>query len=434
MKKINLAMVLYGGISNRAMIDIAIGLDKTLFNVFYFWCQPGRELFSTFEHKKESESEVNFQIDKMVKAGVNPIEFKVKKRFIPDPIMPWIDTDFFDKYSLVPIDCVFAWRAGRAEYPYTHLNTPVVEWNIFGMADSSHNLMKSLAISPLCKDLYVKNGGDSKKIIVQYIPVQLSNESAQLRGQLSIPDNAVICGMHQRPERGIFSPISINAVLTASKAVKKNVYFLMLGGSERYSEHAKLVGLKNFIQLPYESDPKNIDIFLNTLDIYTHARSDGETLGRVLQEAMIHKLPIVSHTAQWNAHIETIGSGGYVANNEKEYADVLLTWINNMEQAKKVGMSGFEEANKKYTNASAIEVIQNQIIDAITEWKIIGGNNQKMTFEILKGVNYFYLIRFFGIQFYNRSMTFMFGVRGSNIVLSTQQLFNRIKRLFRISL
>jgi glycosyltransferase involved in cell wall biosynthesis len=431
MNRINLAIVQYGGISYRAMIDLAIGFDKNRFNVFYFWCHPGRDLFSSFEHVKVSQIEVQTEIERMVMAGVKSIQFKVKNRFIPDPIMPWLDTDFFDKFNSVPVDCIFTWRAGRPEYPYTHVNTPVVEWNIFGMADPSHNLIKSLAISPLCRDLYIKNGGDPKKINVQYVPVSISDEIDNLRSKLSIPENAIVCGMHQRPERGIFSPVSINAIVNVSRVTKKEIYFLLLGGSTLYSVHARSVGLKNFIHLPYESNQKNVDIFLNTLDIYTHARADGETLGRVLQEAMIHKLPVISHTAQWNAHIETIGSGGHVAKTEMEYSDVLLSWINNLEQANKIGMSGYEEAINKYSNAKAIEVIQNNIIEAIIEWKLISKDKQNISKKMIEGISYVYLIRFFGILSYNKLMSFMFGSRGSNIVLLTQQLFNRTKCLFR---
>ena len=431
MKKFNLAIVQYGGITYSAMIDLALLFDKSRFNVFYFWCHPGKELFSSFEHIPVSQSYVSDQINKMTKAGVESVEFSVGKRFVPDPIMPWFDTDFFDKFKSASIDCIFTWRAGRPEYPYTHLNVPIVEWNIFGMADASPNLMRSLAISPLCKELYIKNGGESKKSTVQYVPVNISDEAGNLREKLSIPEDAIVCGMHQRPERGIFSPISINAIHNVARNTKKKIYFILLGGSELYSDHAKLVGLRNFIHLPYETNRKNIDIFLNTLDIYTHSRCDGETLGRVLQEAMIHKLPIISHTAQWNAHIETIGAGGRVVSNERDYSSELLAWINNREQARSVGLRGYAEAIRKYSSESAIKMIQNQIIEAISDWRAIPDKVKNRHIKLSKNINYLYLIRFFAIQFYNKLMVLIFGSRGSAIVLYSQQFFNRTKRLLR---
>lgn len=427
MKKIKISFVQYGGISYRSLIDLAISLDKSLFDVNYFWCHPGKDLFSNFNHLQASTEQVQIELQRLKDAGVAPIQFWVEKRFIPDPTLPWIGTDFFEVFEATKTDIVFTWKGGRSEYPFMHLGAPVVEWNVFGMVDRSQNLVKSLAISPLCRELYLKNGGDPAKSEVMYVPVLPPATTDNLRQQLSIDDNAIVCGMHQRPEDAIFSPISLDAVQAVSKKLKNKIYFLILGGSELYQKHAKSIGLSNFHQLKYEPGIDRVSRFLNTLNIYTHARADGETLGRVLQEAMMHKLPIISHEAQWNAHIETIGVGGVVVSDPSKYAPTLTEWILDPSKAKKIGSFGYDLAIQRYSFPAIVsrfeeilfEVVRNE---GFTAHKVIQNDSR-----INVSINYVFLIRYFSIKSINKISSVVFRRAGPGAVLRLQQLYNRLR-------
>ena len=132
-RKINLSFVQYGGMSYRSLIDMAVSIDKSRFNVTYFWCHPGKDLFSNFKHIQASEADVTRESKRLSDGGVKAIEFSVTERFIPDPSLPWIGTDFFKIFNSVDSDIIFTWKGGRSEYPFMHLNVPVVEWNIFGI-------------------------------------------------------------------------------------------------------------------------------------------------------------------------------------------------------------------------------------------------------------------------------------------------------------
>ena len=427
MKKIKISFVQYGGISYRSLIDLAIALDKSLFDVNYFWCHPGKDLFSNFNHLQASSEQVLNEVQRLKNGGVTPIQFSVKKRFIPDPTLPWIDTDFFDVFEDIKTDIVFTWKGGRAEYPFMNLGVPVVEWNVFGMVDRSPNLVKSLAISPLCRELYLKNGGDAAKSEVIYVPVLAPTTPDNLRVQLSIENDAIVCGMHQRPEDAIFSPMSLDAVLTISKILKNKIYFLILGGSDLYQSHAISIGLNNFHQLKYEPSIDGVSRFLNTLDIYTHARADGETLGRVLQEAMIHKLPIISHKAQWNAHIETIGAGGVVVADSVQYVSTLTEWVFDISRAKKIGALGYDQAIKKYSFPAIVSRFEKVLIE-------VAHNREFSSYKAIKNysrgvvsINYAYLVRFLFIKFINRASSIALGKAGPGAVLRLQQFYNRLR-------
>lgn len=426
MKKISISFVQYGGISYRSLIDLAISLDKSIFDVKYFWCHPGKDLFSNFNHLQASSEQVLSEVRRLKNGGVTPIQFSVNKRFIPDPTLPWIDSNFFDVFEEVHTDIVFTWKAGKSEYPFMYLGVPVVEWNVFGMVDRSENLVKSLAISPLCRELYLKNGGDATKSEVMYVPVLAPTATSNLRKKLNIEDDAIVCGMHQRPEDAIFSPMSLDAVMAISKIIKNKIYFLLLGGSELYQKHAIAIGLGNFLQLKYDSDIDGVSRFLNTLDIYTHARADGETLGRVLQEAMMHKLPIISHKAQWNAHIETIGAGGVVVSESSEYVSRLVEWISDMPTAKNIGLIGYHDAVSKYSFPAIVSRFQKILIESTDNAE------SDPIFQIKKirpiiTINYIYLLRYFAIKTLNKIAFLVFGKSGPGMVLRLQHFYNRLR-------
>ena len=51
---------------------------------------------------------------------------------------------------------------------------------------------------------------------------------------------------------------------------------------------------------------------MESIDVFTHGRNDGETFGAVFTEAFYHKKPVISHKAASNGHIEVIGDAGIV--------------------------------------------------------------------------------------------------------------------------
>jgi hypothetical protein len=425
MTKIAVSIIQYGDISNKAIHIVAMELVKNNFQVNYFWCKPGVEPFSKFKHPSPSSFEVRNTLSELDFAGVRLIEFNVDKRLVYVPTMPWIGTNFFEKFYAHKTDVMFAWRSGRKEFPYYLINKPLVEWNVFGFADQSPNMQLSLAISPLCQDLYHRNGGVLKKSLVAYVPVNEPATNENLRIELEISPTTLVCGMHQRDEDGIYSSIPLNSFFNAIQSMGVEAYFLMLGGSKKYSIQAKELGLKNFIQLPHNSDASYVSKFLNTLNLYVHGRHDGETLGRVIQEAMIHGVPVLSHTAQWNAHIETLGGGGMVLNNEREYSREIIRLLSDLKIAKDYGSIGKKIAIEKYSRNSAIQKIISSInLTLKDEYLFTDG---KQSSKISPMFNLYCLIRFFGIKFMVKAFNLLLPKNGYKVILFLQNLFNKTK-------
>jgi hypothetical protein len=100
MQKISVSIIQYGDISNKAMHAVAINLIKNNFEVNYYWCMPGAEPFSDFKHPSPSRDQIENILNNLESSGVNVVEFKVDKRLVYVPTMPWIGTNFFEKFSM----------------------------------------------------------------------------------------------------------------------------------------------------------------------------------------------------------------------------------------------------------------------------------------------------------------------------------------------
>jgi len=409
----------------RTVKNLALKLNKDKFNVNYMWCKPGKDLYSNFSHPVPSDKEIECQTRELVDSGVNAVEFVVNERFVPDPNLPWKDTNFWDKYYSIDTDIVFTWRSGRQEYPFCHINEAVIEWNVFGGYDKSKNIVKSLAISPWCKKDFIRNGGNENKSEVVYLPLTSPVTNENFRKELNIDSETIVCGMHQRNEDSIFDSHSLDAIKNAVNKSNKKIDFVFMGGSSKYKDYANSIGLKGHF-LESSSDYFDVSKFLNTLNIYTHARKDGETLGAAIQEAMVHKLPIISHTSQWNAHIDTIGIGGKVCKTQNEYNNLLLKWVQNLDIAKDIGKQGKLFAEERYSWDGVLKQIEDifENIDRNKDKLLL--NWRPLSLDMYKKRKIYYFIRFYILNLTVMMLIKLFGQRSTRILPIIKNFFRKL--------
>ena len=409
----------------RTVKNLALKLNKDKFNVNYMWCKPGKDLYSNFSHPVPSDKEIECQTRELVDSGVNAVEFVVNERFVPDPNLPWKDTNFWDKYYSIDTDIVFTWRSGRQEYPFCHINEAVIEWNVFGGYDKSKNIVKSLAISPWCKKDFIRNGGNENKSEVVYLPLTSPVTNENFRKELNIDSETIVCGMHQRNEDSIFDSHSLDAIKNAVNKSNKKIDFVFMGGSSKYKDYANSIGLKGHF-LESSSDYFDVSKFLNTLNIYTHARKDGETLGAAIQEAMVHKLPIISHTSQWNAHIDTIGIGGKVCKTQNEYNNLLLKWVQNLDIAKDIGKQGKLFAEERYSWDGVLKQIEDifENIDRNKDKLLL--NWRPLSLDMYKKRKIYYFIRFYILNLTVMMLIKLFGQRSTRTLPIIKNFFRKL--------
>lgn len=321
-------MVKFGGCSaggtERALQTLAANLPKEKFVVDYYYCDAAPYIGSDWKHPDTDLSRKSYLEDKQV----NLIKFNVAFKDVRHPTHPWVDTNFWEVFCEENYDIIQTARAGHSEYPFTQINKiPQIDLvTLPGMAERKANVYKTIHISNFQAETWIRAGGDPDKIeIIPLFGEAWPRSEQNYRNELNL-ENKFVFGLHQRNDNGIFSPV----VLEAYKQLETSeTAFLLMGGGEQYQTQARNLNLKNFHHIEHSGDRDNLDKFLGSLDVFAHGRSDGETFGLAIAEAMYYGLPVISHIAPALGHVETIGDGGIVVNSINEYADELLKLKNN---------------------------------------------------------------------------------------------------------
>jgi len=331
MSRYKIAFVKFGGLSaggtQRWLQMMAANVSRSKFEIDYYYCDAAPYVGSDYKHTDTDLHRKEY----MENHRVNLIKFRVGAKDITKPHHPWVDTDFWEVFDGSKYDLVQTAKAGHPEYPYVEMKNKVVEYvTLSGMVDHSSNIVKSIHISHWSKDVWLKAGGNPAHADVIYIPVEEPCTEDTFRDELNILCDAVVCGFHQRNDDNIASRVQLVAI---HRLNDPRVHTVVLGGGEFYRKQAQQLGMRNVHFLPHTGNQYVISKFLNTLDIYTHGRSDGESFGTVLAEAMIHGKPCISHYVKRgaNAMPETIGPAGYVVGVQKGRSLLyrLLSRVNN---------------------------------------------------------------------------------------------------------
>lgn len=357
---------------------VAANLPKDKYEVYYFYTNPAPYIGSNWVHPDNDP----FRKQYLEKNGVKLIECKVAFKDVTNPIHPWIDTDFWEKYKEHgPFDLIQTGRAGHPEYPFTNIqDVPIVEAvTLAGMSDNQPNIVASLHCSKWSADQWIKSGGDPKRVHIIPLIKEMPDLSTigNLREYLGISPNDIVFGFHQRNDPNIFSEIPLLAYKQVETEGILNTWFIQMGGSDKYSKQARELKLKRFIQINHSGDEKLIFRFLKTLDMFTHGRSDGETYGVAIAEALYCSLPIVSHVAPCMGHAETIGNAGKICNNVQEYTEEMKSFIHRSLNREYYGYMDKICAFEQYNKYASVEANMQKIMRIYDE--ILSRKNTKVS-------------------------------------------------------
>ncbi len=325
---IKVAFIKFGGMANggteKYLQTIAAHLPKDEFQVDFFYCDAAPYIGSDFKHLDTDESRVEYTKSH----GVNLIKFDVEFKDVTKPTHDWVNTNFFDLFNEDDYDVIQTGRSGHPEYPFIHINkTPIIDSiHLAGMGENKANVYKTILISQEQKNKWVQAGGDPNRGEIVPVPVEVPdfNETSYLE-EFGWKEKFVF-GMHQRNDMHIFSSIPLEAY---EEIQSDDTAFLILGGSSNYKKQAKDYQLKNVKFLDTTSDINLIHKFLNTLNVYSHGRSDGEQCSSSIIEGMSHSLPMISHTAVSMGQKEQIGNAGKVVEDYEEYSNEMNRMMND---------------------------------------------------------------------------------------------------------
>lgn len=348
-RRIHVSVIMYGGLSyggaHRLLIRMLCHLDMSRFKVTYFWCEPGTDIGSDFVWPELDYS----NIDLLKSHGIDVVQFKVARRDIRNRYHPWLESDFFDCYRKFETDVVLTSRSGHTEYPFLLLREPLVEWNNFGDADRSPNLVHSVATGDWTHRRWLQRAVRKSSSLI-YPGVPQPTDAGSLRNELSIPAETVVLGFHQRDDDNIYGEHALRAYAQALPRLSANTAFVILGGSPKYRRLARELAVDVKI-LPVAKDFDTVSRFLKTLDVFAHSGGAGETLGVVFQEAMMHSLPSITMLLPDRAdgQVATMAGSGIVTSSVDEYAAAIVELVNSEQRRRDLGKIGHGVAVAKYT-------------------------------------------------------------------------------------
>lgn len=269
-----------------------------------------------------------------------------KKGRIP-PYFPEQD-NFADVLTKIDPQIVHCHYSGYNEWPVFKYLAPNAKWighNIFGFVEEDPQIDFSIYIADCIKEKAMKLGGKNGTVLYNPIeqpklPMVSENKEycrQKLLNQFSLPESVVLIGRVGRADN--FDPISLQAFAEIEKDFP-NTYYLVVNPCQNWRDVSKSLNIQNVRFLDPIIDDTELSDFYRGLDIYGHARSDGECCPCNIQEAMMHGLPVVSHYSPlYNGQAEILGNAGFVVpiGDHKAYADVLRSLIRNDKVSNDVG-------------------------------------------------------------------------------------------------
>jgi glycosyltransferase involved in cell wall biosynthesis len=272
---------------------------------------------------------------------VIPYEWVPGKSGRLSPYNPEHD-NYFDTIVGIDPQIVHYHASGYNEFPIFKWLSPkakIVTTNIFGYADETRQADLVIYISEYNKGLALEKGGPDGPVLYNpieqpYLDMTPENKEMcreNLLLKYKIPHNAVLLGRVGRPDN--FDPISLKAFKEIESEFPE-AWYLVVNPCQAWRDMADRLGISNIRFIDPIIDDFELSKFYMGIDIYAHARHDGEICPTNIQEAMMHGLPIVSHESGiYNGQSEIIGNAGFVVplGDHVNYAKILASLIENKE-------------------------------------------------------------------------------------------------------
>jgi len=360
--KTKIAFVKFAGMASggveKYLQTIACMLPKEEFEVDYFYTNAAPFINSDFVHPDNDPERL-----KLVDShGVRTIKVHVEAKYGDPEPYEWVNTDFWELFDESKYDAVTTAGAGCLEYPYNLINKAKIIATIHGFHGYDRpNIYRAILLCDWQAGEWAKNGGNtSKAVIIPGLIEAPSKKESTIREVMSIPQDAFVYGFHQGNREDIFSPASLQAY---DLIKNPNNYFVIMGGANKHRELGRQLNCPNIKFIDFSSSTKDIHNFLGGIDVFAHARADGEVCSGAIIEALYHGKPVISHPALNMGHAEQIDGCGKLVYTLEEYAKEMLKLERDKDHYNNMSKNALEKYRKKYD----YNVIKRKILDVYLE-------------------------------------------------------------------
>ena len=264
-------------------------------------------------------------------------------------------------------DILHVYRSGYHEFPSPGDDISVphfVETNVFGFYDGNGKIERSLFMSKWLMDYTLRKlrpisrGIMPKRFDFVNNPVEMPCGFDELAiTQRWKAEGATVVGRCGRPDNGIYHSLNVESVRLL-RMQGYDIRFVVVAPPSNMLDDLARYEIP-FYAIDPTTSPVLLSTFYNSVDIYTHARADGETFGVNIAEAMIHGKPVITHIAvpsvpgmgvfQSQTELVENGRTGFVVNNTPaEYAEALRLLIDDKQARDKMGELGRRKAEAEY--------------------------------------------------------------------------------------
>ena len=330
----------------------------------YLAKDPRYEPFLVYRNKGDN-SRLQIMQDILGPDHVIEYDWEPGKRGRNPPYLPERD-NLYEVLLKIDPDIVHVHKSGYGEWPAFKYMAPRARWfetNIFGFADKESKLDRVIYISDYIRETALKCGNPDGPVL--YNPIELpdysrvnSSTTAPWRQRLGISNDAILLGRVGRADN--FDPISLRAFAQIERN-NPNVFYLIVNGCNNWRTESTRLGLKNVRFLDSIINDTELSEFYQQLNIYAHARSDGECCPCNIQEAMMHGLPVVSHRSRiYNGHPEIIGDAGFVVpiDNHEAYYEVLQALVSDRVLRLDFGVKARKRAESIFEASKIVEQLK----------------------------------------------------------------------------
>jgi len=350
--KIRIAFIKFGGLAaggtEKYLQTLACNLPKNEFEVDYYYTDNVSLIGNSWKHPQTDIERKKYMIDHDINLVCVDLEARDDRHGAP---YPWVNTNFWKLFKAEDYDIVQTGRSGYTEYPFCemHQSRFVDSIHSFGAdgIERRENIIKTVLLSEPHAEGWLANGGEESKLVIIPPLVEFPpRKDSTLRKDLNIGDDVAIFGMHQGNRDDIFSSIPLEAY---SLIENDEVFFAMLGGSDKYKSQASSLGIKNIKFLPFTGDALVINNFVAGLDIFSHGRRDGEACSAAIIEALYHGKPIITHPGLNMGHASQVEGCGFMANTISDYAFYMRGLLTNRGLYDIMSKAAFEKYETFYS-------------------------------------------------------------------------------------
>lgn len=212
-------------------------------------------------------------------------------------------------------------------------------------------------------------GKNDPRCGVLYCPIEKPRSRGNLRQELGIKEGTFVVGRVGRNADDIHDPISLKAY---KEIENENTLFLALAPPPNMVRDARDLRIKNIRFLEPTVDEEFLSRFYNTIDVLGHARTDGETFGCVIAEAMIHGKPVATHLSHLrNAQAELIEEGvsGFVVSQHdwKAYAERLRIFMTDKERRLRMGQAALKRALENFEAGLITKKLEKMYLEELSK-------------------------------------------------------------------